>query len=74
MVASNVGRYIYIGKGKMVASNVGRYIYIGKGKLQAKFCETYSANRSYLQRLQAAGASAVIATRLLPFNERRAVN
>jgi hypothetical protein len=42
MVASNVGRYIYIGKGKMVASNVGRYIYIGKGKLQLSFAETYS--------------------------------
>ena len=30
MVASNVGRYIYIDEGKMVASNVGRYIYIDK--------------------------------------------
>src|SRR4028118_285947 len=37
MVASNVGRYIYIGKGKMVASNVGRYIYIGKRKLRVSF-------------------------------------
>jgi hypothetical protein len=37
MVASNVGRYIYIGKGKMVASNVGRYIYIGKEKLRLSF-------------------------------------
>jgi len=37
MVASNVGRYIYFGKGKMVASNVGRYIYFGKGKLQLSF-------------------------------------
>ena len=37
MVASNVARYIYIGKGKMVASNVGRYIYIGKGKLRLSF-------------------------------------
>jgi hypothetical protein len=37
MVASNVGRYIYIGKGKMVASNVGRYIYIDKEKLQLSF-------------------------------------
>ena len=32
---SNVGRYIYIGKGKMVANNVGIYIYIGKGKMVA---------------------------------------
>jgi len=39
MVASNVGRYIYIGKGKMVASNVGRYIYIGKGKLRLSFLQ-----------------------------------
>ena len=37
MVASNVGRYIYIGKGKMVASNVGRYIYIDKEKLRLSF-------------------------------------
>ncbi len=37
MVASNVGRYIYISKGKMVASNVGRYIYIGKEKLWLSF-------------------------------------
>ncbi len=37
MVASNVGRYIYIDKGKMVASNVGRYIYIGKEKLRLNF-------------------------------------
>ncbi|MEG3960630.1 hypothetical protein QT982_35335, partial [Microcoleus sp. herbarium2] len=37
MVASNVGRYIYIDKGKMVASNVGRYIYIGKEKLWLSF-------------------------------------
>jgi len=37
MVASNVGRYIYIGKEKMVASNVGRYIYIGKEKLRLSF-------------------------------------
>ena len=37
MVASNVGRYIYLGKGKMVASNVGRYIYISKEKLRLSF-------------------------------------
>ena len=37
MVASNVGRYIYIGKGKMVASNVGIYIYIDEEKLQLSF-------------------------------------
>ena len=57
----------------MVASNVGRYIYIGKDKVAAKFSET-RARIALLQRLQAAGASAVFATRLLPFNERRAVN
>jgi hypothetical protein len=47
MVASNVGRYIYIGKGKMVASNVGRYIYIGKGKLQLSFLKHALEERSY---------------------------
>ena len=70
MVASNVGRYIYIGKRKMVASNVGRYIYIGKEKLWLSFLKLIVL--TLLQRLQAAGASAVFATWRLPFNERRA--
>jgi hypothetical protein len=47
MVASNVGRYIYISKGKMVASNVGRYIYITKEKLWLSFLKHALEYRSY---------------------------
>lgn len=61
----------------MVASNVGRYIYIGKEKLQLSFLKLIvltllptTASSSRGERCIRYMASAVFATLRLPFNER----